>query len=206
MFMEELIPEGIKADWVMVKTRWKRFLRTLLSLEKDVILIGRSKETRSESAWYKKTGDLVLDSEVSTGFEFDFIGFSYITENEQAGDLDFKIRLEKVRDLTGRVKTGMVLSNSTFKDFKTRLNSLLVDTSVNASSAESFIQQARIPQQKSSEPLLSMNDAMSGENGQKHITLMRNQLLEVMTSMNLKTEKAQANFCRKRLGPVIAFQ
>ena len=88
MFMEELIPEGLKADWVMVKTRWKRFLRTLLSLQKDVILIGRSKEARSDSAWYKKTGDLVLDSEASIG----------INTNLRASDL-CRITVGMVREL-----------------------------------------------------------------------------------------------------------
>jgi len=201
MFMEELIPEGSKPDWVMVKTRWKRFLRTLLSLQKDVILIGRSKETRSDNAWYKKTGDLILDSEASTGFEFDFIGFSYITENEETSDLEFKIRLEKVRDLTGRVRTGMVLSNSTFKDFKHRLNDLLIESQVKPDNAEGFIRSARSPDQVkpgSQEvfPEISGTEAKSGKNGKRNISMMRNQLQSVMTAMELKTRKAQARYCR----------
>lgn len=196
MFMEELIPEGSKPDWVMVKTRWKRFLRTLLSLQKDVILIGRSKEARSDSAWYKKTGDLILDSEASTGFEFDFVGFSYITENEERAKLEFKIKLEKVRDLTGRVTTGMVLTNSTFKDFKFRLNNLLIQNSVKANSAESFIHQARQSKQGNPENLKARDDFEPDKNGQMNISLMRNQLREVMAVMNLRTEKAQVNFCQ----------
>jgi hypothetical protein len=121
MFMEEYCPEGTKPDWVTIKLKWKKFIRTLLALRKDVILIGRAKEARSESAWYKKTGDLILDSEISTSFEFDFVGFSYTDENPETGEVEYKIRLDKVRDLTGKVKTGMILTNSTFKHFKARL-------------------------------------------------------------------------------------
>lgn len=124
MFLEEYCPEGSKPDWVTIKTRWKRLLRTLLSLRKDVILIGRAKEARSESSWYQKTGDLILDSEISTAFEFDFVGFSYTSENPDTEETEYKIRLEKVRDLTGMVKTGMVMTNSSFKQFKTRLAGL----------------------------------------------------------------------------------
>ena len=108
MFMEEYCPEGVKPDWVTIKLKWKRFLRTLLGLRKDVILIGRAKEARSESAWYQKTGQLILDSEISSSYEFDFVGFSY-TEQLDTGETAYKIRLDKVRDLTGKVKTGMVL-------------------------------------------------------------------------------------------------
>ena len=204
MFMEELIPEGLKADWVMVKTRWKRFLRTLLSLQKDVILIGRSKEARSDSAWYKKTGDLVLDSEASTGFEFDFVGFSYMTDNEETGDLEFKIRLEKVRDLTGRVRTGMVLTNSTFKDFKHRLNNLLIESQAKPDSAEGFIRSALASNQVKpvNQEMVSEipgSDFKSGINGQRNIGMMRNQLQSVMTTMELKTRKAQTSYCRQIL-------
>ena len=201
MFMEELIPDSSKPDWVMIKTRWKRFLRTLLSLQKDVILIGRSKEARSESAWYKKTGDLILDSEASTGFEFDFIGFSYFKEKEETRDLEFKIRLEKVRDLTGRVKTGMVLTNSTFKDFKHRLNNLLIESQVKSDSAEVFIQSARSSNQLktgSQQPPVAATPANldSGKNGKRNIGIMKNQLQSVMNTMELRTRKAQVRYCR----------
>jgi hypothetical protein len=127
MFMEEYCPEGVKPDWVAIKLKWKRFLRTLLGLRKDVILIGRAKESRAEgSSWYIKTGDLILDSEISTAFEFDFVGFSfsYTDQHSETSEIDYKIRLDKVRDLTGKVKTGMVLTNSTFKQFKSRLTGL----------------------------------------------------------------------------------
>jgi hypothetical protein len=204
MFMSELIPEGVKPDWVMIKARWKKFLRTLLSIEKDVILIGRSKEARSESAWYVKTGDLVLDSEASTGFEFDFVGFSYVVENEGTGNLEFKIRLEKVRDLTGRVKTGMVLTNSTFKDYKQRLNDLLIESHSITSTAEGFIQSQR-PSNKSRSnslkaPFESPGDNVKSErNGNTNTGLMRNQLHSVMKAMELKTRRAQTQYCRQIL-------
>ncbi|NQU63609.1 MAG: AAA family ATPase [SAR324 cluster bacterium] len=124
MFMEEYCQEGVKPDWAKIKVKWKRFLRTLLSLRKDVILIGRAKEARSESSWYKKTGDLILDSEISTAFEFDFVGFAYTSYHPETEETHYKVRLEKVRDLTGKVKTGMVMTNSTFKQFKTKLGGL----------------------------------------------------------------------------------
>ena len=201
MFMEELIPNSAKADWVMVKGRWKKFLRTLLALEKDVILIGRAKEARSEGAWYVKSGDFVLDSEVSTGFEFDFVGFSYIEEKEETSDLEFKIRLEKVRDLTGRVKTGMVLTNSTFKDFKHRLNNLLIESQVKSDSAEEFIKSARSSNHLktgSQYPPVTVpsTNLDSGKNGKRNIGIMKNQLQSVMNTMELRTRKAQVKYCR----------
>jgi hypothetical protein len=121
MFLEEFCPEGTKPDWLTIKVKWRRFLRTILSLRKDVILIGRAKEARSESSWYKKTGDLILDSEISTAFEFDFVGFSHTSDNPETGETQYLIRLDKVRDLTGKVKTGMILANSSFRQFKARL-------------------------------------------------------------------------------------
>ena len=128
MFMEEYCPEGVKPDWVTIKLKWKKFLRTLLGLRKDLILIGRAKEARSESSWYKKTGDLVLDSEISTAFEFDFVGFSYTDQHPETAEIDYKIRLDKVRDLSGKVKTGMIMTNSSFKAFKSRLAGLTTQT------------------------------------------------------------------------------
>lgn len=125
MFMEELAPEGAKPDWTVIKVKWKRFLRTILGLPMDVILIGRAKDVRVEGSFWKKTGDLIVDAEISTGHEVDFIGFAFTELNPDTNDPIFKIRLDKVRDLSGRIKTGQILINSTFKDFKSRLNALL---------------------------------------------------------------------------------
>ncbi|MBF0238111.1 MAG: AAA family ATPase [SAR324 cluster bacterium] len=140
LFLEEYCPEGVKPDWVMVKTKWKRFLRAMLGLRMDVIAIGRSKDSRTDSQWYKRTGDLILDSEISTGFEFDYIGFAYSELQEEWQDPLYRVRLEKVRDLTGRVKTGMVLTNTSFREFKQRANAVLEEAEV-PESIQDFLKQ-----------------------------------------------------------------
>lgn len=163
MFLEEFCPENKKPDWVLIKTKWKRMLRAFLSLRQDVIFIGRAKDARSESNWYKKTGDLVLDSESSTSHELDFVAFSYTEMHEETGEVLYKVRLDKVRDITGRIKTGMVLINSSFREFKRKANTILEEAEL-PEDVEGFLEKEQLRREiihvpegleKSEGPLLS---------------------------------------------------
>jgi hypothetical protein len=125
MVMEHYIPnEKTNPNWVTIKQTWKRLLHSIINLDKNVVLIGRAKQQTGDN-WWVKTGGWTLDCEGTTGHEVDFVGFSYVDINED-GEPSYQIRLEKVRELTGRVKTGMILTNTTFKQFHKRLNFLLL--------------------------------------------------------------------------------
>lgn len=125
MFQDETplieVKGALTQDWITIKRKWKSFITLLLSLQMDVIAIARSKEASTPGKWYEKTGQLIPDCEKNSVYDFDFELFAYTEENKDSGDMDFKIALNKVRDLSGKIKTGMVLTNTTFAAFKAKV-------------------------------------------------------------------------------------
>lgn len=120
MCMEEMIQPDVKPDWITIKGRWKAFLRSLILLPMDVVLIGRAKDTKVEGKWWIKTGGKEPDLENNTCHDFDFILFQFRQVDEQ-GQEHFKTRIEGARNLTGKVKAGMTFEDFDFPQFKALL-------------------------------------------------------------------------------------
>ncbi|MBF0240012.1 MAG: AAA family ATPase [SAR324 cluster bacterium] len=123
MCMEEMIQPDVKPDWITIKGRWKAFLRSLIVLPMDVILIGRAKDCKVEGKWWVKTGGKEADLENNTCHDFDFILFQFRQTDEQ-GIEHFRTRIDGARDLTGKIKAGMIFENFDFSQFKAMLQNI----------------------------------------------------------------------------------
>ncbi|MGK5092743.1 AAA family ATPase [Deltaproteobacteria bacterium TL4] len=123
MCMEEMIEPDVKPDWIAIKGRWKAFLRSLIVLPMDVVLIGRAKDCKVDGKWWEKTGGKEADLENNTCHDFDFILFQFRKTDEQGTEL-FKTRIEGARDLTGKIKAGMTFQNFDFSQFKILLQGI----------------------------------------------------------------------------------
>lgn len=119
MVKEKFIHEDQKQpNWIVIKTTWKKLLGAFLRLQKNVILISRAKPETTVN-FFERTGNLTVDCESTVSHEVDYVAYFYNVFNEE--NTEFLIRFDKVRDISGKVKTGMIFKNTSFGDFRERV-------------------------------------------------------------------------------------
>ena len=107
-----------QGDWGIIKRRWKGFLKLLLRIDLNVVLVTREKDEYEETTntkgeeVRKKTGNTVMDVDRQTAYLFDFILHLYTEDNKKKGVSNHFVRIEgtrhhslpkySVHDITGK--------------------------------------------------------------------------------------------------------